>query len=413
MNPFPLALRNLARNPRRTALSLAVVASGAAAIVLTAGFVRFSFDGLREAMIRGGLGHLEIAVASELGRRDGGTLDRPPGLAGWGSLRDEIERLPPVVAAEATIHVMGLAQGADGRALAFAGVGVEPGRERAMGFVTKLRAGAHLPEAPPAAGDDPVLVAVGLAESLAANVGDPLTLLTTRDDGMLNALDVRVAGLFTTGVAELDTRLLKLPLLSAMRLAETDQVSNLLVVIDDTAATEAAQVEVERLVAGRQPALAVTPWTARAPFYGQVRDLYLGIFAFLGSVVVLLVVLASSNTLVMTVFERLRELGTLRAIGTTPTQIAGLLLAEAVWLGLLGGALGAALGAAGVSGLNALHLEMPPPPGAVDPIDLRLTLVPEAMAGAAALMVVVLAVAALVPIARAIRIRIVDALGHA
>jgi putative ABC transport system permease protein len=158
--------------------------------------------------------------------------------------------------------------------------------------------------------------------------------------------------------------------------------------------------------------LAVTPWPERAPFYGQVRDLYLGIFAFLGSVVVLLVVLAASNTLVMTVFERLRELGTLRAIGTTPAQIVALLLAEALWLGALGGALGAALGALGVAGLNALDLRMPPPPGAVDPLDLRLAYVPEAMAGAALLMLAVLALAALVPILRVLRLRVVEALGH-
>jgi putative ABC transport system permease protein len=382
--------------------------------VLTAGFVVFSFDGLREAMIHGGLGHLEIASAAELERRGAGTLDRPAdaGLADWRQLRERIERLPHVAAAGANLHLMGLVQRADGGALSFVGVGVEPDRERAMGFVTKLRRGEALPDLSPEPGDDAALLAVGLAESLGAEVGERLTLLAAREDGMLNALDVRVAGLFTTGVAELDTRMLKLPLVSAARLVESEHVSNLLVALDDTAATESAAAAARALVAGREPALAVTPWSARAPFYGQVRDLYTGIFVFLGAVVVLLVVLASSNTLVMTVFERMRELGTLRAIGTTPGQIAAMLLAESLWLGLLGGALGAAAGAAGVVGLNALALKMPPPPGAVDPIDLRLALVPEAMACAAALMLAVLVVAALVPILRATRIQVVEALGH-
>lgn len=414
MNPFPLALRNLARNRRRTALSLAVIASGAAAIVLTAGFVRFSFDGLREAMIHGGLGHLEVASAAEVARRGAGTLDRPAdaGVDGWRELRDELERLPDVAAVGANLHLMGIAQREGGAAVSFVGVGVEPASERAMGFVTKLRQGEALPDAPPAAGDDVALLAVGLAESLGAAVGDRVTLLAARGDGMLNALDVRVAGLYTTGVAELDTRMLKLPLASAARLAESERVSNLLVALDDTAATERARDAAVGLLARRSQPLAVTPWTARAPFYGQVRDLYLGIFNFLGAIVVLLVVLASSNTLVMTVFERMRELGTLRAIGTTPGQIAALLVAEALWLGLLGGALGAAAGWAGVHGLNALGLQMPPPPGAVDAIDLRLAVVPEAMAGAVGLMTAVLLVASLVPILRAVRIEVVEALGH-
>jgi putative ABC transport system permease protein len=414
VNVVSLALRNLARNRRRTALSLAVVAAGTAALVLTAGFVRFSFDGLSEAMIHGGLGHLEIAAAAELERRSAGTLDRPAsaGLDDWRPLRDELERLPGVAAVGANLHLMGLAQKPGGASVSFVGLGVEPDRERRMGFAIRLRSGAALAEAPPAPGADPVLLAAGLAESLDARVGDVVTLLGADPDGMLNALDVRVAGIVTTGVADLDTRWLKLPLASAQRLAQTERVSNLLVVLDDTGRTDAAAAELRARLAGRAPALAVTPWHERAPFYRQVRDLYSGIFRFLGTIVFVLVVLAASNTLVMTVFERMRELGVLRAMGATPGQISALVAAEALWLGLLGAAAGALLGAGGLAALNAAELRMPPPPGAVDPIDLRLAWVPEAFAGAAALMLLVLALAAIFPILRAIRIRVVDALGH-
>ena len=413
MNFARLALRNLARNRRRTALSVAIVACGTAAIVLVAGFVRFSFDGLSEAMIRGGLGHLEVAAASEVAGRAAGTLDRPAasGLAGWRELRQELERLPDVAAVGATLHVMGLAQKEGGASVSFVGVGVEPDRERAMGFTTRLKAGRPLSEAEPAAGADTVLLARGLAESLHAAPGDSVTLLAAGTDGMLNALDVRVVGVYTTGVAELDSRFVKLPLATAARLLQVETVSNLLVVLDDTAETDAAGAGVRALVAGRTPSLAVVPWYERAPFYAQVRDLYTGIFRFLGAVVLLLVVLAVSNTLVMAVFERMRELGTLRAIGTTPGQLAALLAAEAAALGAVGAACGAVLGAAGVAAINAAAWQMPPPPGAVDPIDLRLAYVPEAFAGAGALMVAVLLVAAIFPIVRAVRVSVVEALG--
>jgi putative ABC transport system permease protein len=414
VNLLALALRNLERNRRRTALSLAIVGCGAAAIVLTAGFVRFSFDGLREAMIHGGLGHLEVTAADAVAARGAGGLDRPPSarLEEWQRLRGELEALPGVVAVGANLHVMGLAQRAGGAAVSFVGVGVEPDRERRMGFATKLRDGEPLAETPPAAGEDGVLLARGLAESLGARVGDTVTLLAADSSGLLNALDVRVRGLYTTGVAELDTRMAKLPLASAARLAQTESVSDLLIALDRTERTAEAERAVARLLAERAPGLTVVPWTARAPFYAQVRDLYSGIFRFLGAIVVLLVVLAASNTLVMTVFERMRELGTLRAIGTTPGQIAALLLAEALWLGAFGAVLGAAGGGLGIALLNAAHLQMPPPPGAVDPIDLQLAFVPAAFFGASLLMLAVLAVAAIVPIRRAVRIRVVDALGH-
>lgn len=409
-----LGLRNLARNPRRTATTLAVVAAGTVALVLTAGFVRFSFDGLAEAMIHGGLGHLEVVAGAALDGRAPSALDRPleHALSDWRPLRDELERLPHVAAVGANLQVMGMAQGPDGRSASFAGVGSEPERARSMGFEKKLRRGELLPDAAPAEGEDRALVALGLAASLGVEPGDVVTLLATDVDGRLNALDVRVAGLVTTGVQELDTRWLELHLASAERLVGPGLASDLLVGLDDTAATGEALGAVATAVAGREPPLAVVPWTERALFYEQVKNLYAGIFWFLGSIVFVLVVLATSNTLAMTVMERIRELGTLRAIGTGRGQLAAMILAEAVWLGLLGGVLGGVAGALATAGLNAANLHMPPPPGAVDPIDLKLAYVPEAFGGAVLLMVVVLALAALAPIARAVRMEVVDALGH-
>jgi putative ABC transport system permease protein len=92
--------------------------------------------------------------------------------------------------------------------------------------------------------------------------------------------------------------------------------------------------------------------------------------------------------------------------------VAALLMAEACWLALLGALSGALLALGAVAAVNAADLHMPPPPGAVDPIDLELALVPSAFAGAGLLMLVVLLAAAALPAARAARLRIVDALGH-
>lgn len=116
------ALRNLTRNRRRTAISLAVVAAGTIALLLTAGFVAFSFAGLSEAMIHGGLGHLELARASAVENRQA-TLERSlaDGLEDWAALQAEIETVPGVLAASPTLHVAGVASTADGRSTAYLG----------------------------------------------------------------------------------------------------------------------------------------------------------------------------------------------------------------------------------------------------------------------------------------------------
>jgi putative ABC transport system permease protein len=403
-----MALRNLARNQRRTLISLLVIATGTVALVVTAGFIAFSFRGLGEALVRGGLGHLEVVAAEAVG---GTRVDRPvnEALADWQGLRARLEALPEVAAAGANVHLMGMVSLGETSA-SFVGVGVEPDREAAMGFTTRLRDGEPLPAPAPPPGDDQVLLARGLAEALDAGTGDVVTLLALTPDGMLNALDLRVAGVLTTGVQDLDTRFLKVHVATAQRLLQTEAVSDLLLVLADDVSLAAGERAVEQLVVGHQPPLVVLDWQARAPFYGQVRNLYLGIFWFLGTVILVLVVLSTSNTLMMTVLERTRELGTLRAIGTSRAQVAAIILLEALWLGLLGGLLGSVLGAAAIAGINAAGLKMPPPPGAVDPIDLQLAAVPEAFAGAIALMLVVLAVAAAVPVLRVVRLRVAEAL---
>ena len=408
-----IALRNIFRNKRRTLLSLVIVSVGTVGLILTAGFVRDSFDGLRDAVIQGGLGHLEVAPASDTAGA-ASPADRsgsPPALRGWRTLRTTIEGRPHVRAAGAVIQFTGVATNGEHSA-AFVGLAVEPDRERRMGMETKLKGGTGLPEKETAAGDERVLLGVGLARALAVVPGDIIAVMAATPDGSLNAVDMTVDGLFTTGFQELDSRILKTQVVTGQRLLGTELVNSLIVGLADTSATRQEEVELQRAFAGNVQPLSVLDWETRAPFYSQVRALYSGIFAFLGTIVTVLVVLSISNTMLMSVLERVREFGVLLAIGTTRAQLARLLIFEALWLALFGVIAGSALGLALVNVINVLKIDMPPPPGAVDPIQLTLAAVPTDVMAICAFMTVILAGAAVAPILRVSRLRIVDALGH-
>ena len=405
-----IALRNLARNRRRTALSLLLIVSGSVALLLTAGFIRYSFNGLREAIVRGGLGHLEVAPVQDL---EASPLERSgsPGLSEWEGTRRRIEAVPHVLAAEGAIRLTGLISKGD-RTVAAMGLGIEPEREYRMGFETKLRAGSYLSDNPPAEGEDAVVLGLGLARALGVSPGDIVTLTAVTTDGTLNAYDMTVTGLITTGLQDLDARFFKAHLASAQRLLGTGNVSSLLVALDDTGRTLEVAAVVRSQIDAERPGLAVADWESRATFYGQVKALYSGIFWFLGGIVFVLVCLATSNTLLMAVLERVREIGTLLALGTSRGQVAAIVVLEALWLGLFGATLGNLLGFGLASAINAAHFKMPPPPGAASGIDLMLELAFSDFALVAVVMLAVVSVAATLPVLRAVRLRIVEALGH-
>jgi len=407
-----IALRNLARNRRRTLLSLLIVAAGTVGGLLTAGFIRFSFEGLREAIIHGGLGQLEVLPRSDMDE-SGPSPERPgvPGMAEWEAVQGEIEAMPHVLAAGAVVQFAGMLSRGEKSAAVLA-LANEPERERRMRFELKMRGGDPLPDTPPPEGEDVVLLGTILARNLGAETGDVLTLLGITADGTLNALDLRVTGLITTGLQELDSRIVRMHLASAQRLLGTQNISSLVVGLDDTSRTAEVQAALESRLGGRVPSLAVVDWKTRAPFYGQVESLYLGIFWFLGSVIFILVCLSTSNTLMMSIMERVREVGTLLAIGTSRVQVAAIVLFEALWLGLLGALAGDIIGLALVAVINRLAIQMPPPPGATGGIELQLATAPADFAVAVLFMLAILGIAAVVPVGMSIRLRIADALRH-
>lgn len=409
-----IALRNLARNRRRSLLALLVVAAGAAGLLVTAGFVRYSFDGLSEAIVHGGLGHIEVLPADDVAESvlPGERAGRPPNMASWQEVRARIEALPGVRASGATIQFAGVAT-YDGRSASFVGAGNEPDRMQVMDIETRLRAGAPLPLVPPVPGNDAAIVGVGLARALGVSPGDTLTIMVSTVDGSLNAVDVAVLGLFSTGLQELDARMLQVHLQTAQRALGTTAVTSLIVGLHDASEVAAVEAALTTTLAGGAQPLTVLGWQVRAPFYQQVRGLYLGIFVFLGTIVALLVVLSAANTLLMSMLERTREFGTLLAIGTARRQLATLILLEANWIAVLGGAAGCVISVAVAVLLGILQIKMPPPPGAVDPVDLALLLAPADFLWAMLAMAVVLSCAAVPAILRLARLRIVEALGHA
>lgn len=402
-----LAFRNVFRNRRRTAMTLLMVAGGVAGLLLAGGYFQFMTDGLRENTIRNGLGHIQVFNAEHFRRDEVRVLDT--GIDDWRQVAARVTSLPHVRGVAPRIEFYGMVSNGQKSSI-YMGSAIDPDAERSLGFTPNLVAGHDLDARP---GEDvQALIGKGLAKSMNVGVGDGLTLLAVTADGALNGLDIQIAGIVQTGAAELDARYLRIPLVSALRLLQSARVTNLVVGLDATANTD----RVYRLLAPRMNGLPqqieLRKWIDLATYYKQVRNLFDGIFLFMGAIVFFMVLMSSINTLLMSMFERTREIGSMLAMGTPHLWIVSLFMAEAGVIGLIGAGLGVLGGNLLGALLNGLNFRLPPPPGFTVGILFHVLHVPGIMIGSSLLVVVSLMLASILPAVRASRLRITEALAH-
>jgi putative ABC transport system permease protein len=395
-----IAFRNVFRNRRRSAITLLVIVFGAVGLILFGGYKQQTFRALRESTIRSRLGHLQIYKRGFATNEAKKPLEF--GLDNVAELRRAVESDKRVKMTAAQITLMGLISNGD-KSETFLATAVEPQKEKQMNG-QRLVSGTDLPENE----SDAVILGRGLAASMHAKPGDYLTLMTTTSTGSLNAADVRVAGIFMSGIKEYDDRAVKMPIAGAQQLLQTKKVERLIVMLNETDDTQAVRADLAR----RLPQIEMKDWSELASFYHQVVMLYNGIFGFLGLIVSAIVVFSVANTILMSIFERTREIGTLMAMGTTRSRVARMFLAEGLVIGVLGAIAGVAGGALLANVINHGHVMLPPPPGYTVGYPLRMLMSPSILITAAVISIVTATISSIVPALKASRMKIVDALGH-
>ena len=392
---------NTRRNRRRSLVTAAIAALGTAAILLAGGFALSTYQGLAEASART-TGHLVLARTAQFDGFEDTPLQH--GLTDAQALRQRLLADPAVRQVLPRVEFGGLISNGD-KSVIMMGVGIEPDAEFAVkGPFLTVEAGRELAGAERGA----VMLGAGLARNLKAQPGASLTLLAGTTEGAMNALDVTVAGVVSTGVPEIDQRLVYTDVATAQRLLVTDRVSSLGIFLDRMEATLPARAR----LGASLPDLALRTWEEQAAFYRSVRALYNRIFGALGLIIGVIVVVVVANAMAMSVIERTREIGTLRALGTRPGQLLQPLAMEGLLLGAAGGAIGAAITVAVSVALQLFPVMMPPPPGRSIGYPLLITLDAGLMLATLGLVTVLVALASGWVARRTVRLPVVAALGH-
>ncbi len=385
---------------------IAVVAFGFAAFALAGGFIAQTFEGLREGTVRS-VGDLQVVDRRAVGKAEEATLEY--GLQDAKRARAIGAADPDVASVLPRIDFVGLATNGT-KSVPFLGVGVDPGPEAAATLAPEL-----IVEGKYLAGDggDGVVLGTGLAAALNVKPGDRITMMATTPDGSLNAVDGIVEGLADVRIKELNDRYLVGGMGLVSRLLQSSEtVSKLVVFLKKGRDEERAAARLGKAFEAAGYPIVIRRWRELATFYEQVKLLYVGIFGFVGAVLVVIVILSAAIVMTMSVTERTREIGTLRAIGTRPSRVLRQFLAEGVVIALAGCLAGAVLALVVRSALNASGIILPPPPGATHGMPINVKFYALAYEAGLAAMVATMCVASYFPARRASRIAIVDALTH-
>jgi putative ABC transport system permease protein len=396
------AWQNTLRNRRRSLVTVSIAALGTAGILLAGGFALFTYQSLAEAAARQS-GHLVLGQPAQFTDEEDTPLQH--GLGNVAELRTSLLADPQVRAVLPRVEFSGLISNGD-KSVVMMGLGVEPDAEFSVkGPFVSMTAGDVLASG---TSEPEIMMGEALARNLKAQPGSSLTLLASTSDGALNAMDVRVKGVFSTGVPDVDKRLLYADIATAQKLLNSPKVSTVGVFLSRMEHTGVAQAR----LAAANPALMVQTWEDQAFFYKSVRDLYNRIFGALGTIIGLIVVFVVTNAMSMAIIERTREIGTLRAMGTLPKQLLATLSLEGMVLGGVGALSGAAL-ALGVSlFLYVVPVEMPPPPGSSKGYPLNISIEPSLYLITIAAMVALTMLASAWVARKTVHMSVVQALAH-
>jgi putative ABC transport system permease protein len=409
-----IAFRNVFRNRRRTLLTLSSIVLGSAALIDFDGYRNFADWGLREMYIRSQLGHIQIYKKGYRASK---------GMNPFAYLIPNSEDIKKTVTetlgdrlkvVTARLEINGLIT-KGGQSFNFIAQGIEVEAERKMSALDdgtssalKVRRGESLNDNE--AGS--VLLGNVLCEALGVADGDMLSLMGASAIGALNATDLVWKGCFSTVSKEYDKVAAIMPLADAKRFSATEDVLKLVVMLKKTEMTDGAMKDLQKAFADKGYDLEMVSWFELADYYKQVMVFLSGMFMVIATIIVFVVVFSIINTLTMSVFERVQEIGTIRAMGAEGASIVRLFIIEGIMLGLIGGAIGIASGGLVSLIVNNARILLPPPPGGSESFLLQLRLYPSSFVMGFCIAVGASFIASIYPAMKAAKLKVVDALRH-
>jgi ABC-type lipoprotein release transport system permease subunit len=326
--------RNIWRNPRRTAVILIAILTGVWSMVFLGALMR----GVADQMVRNGIdtltGHIQVHRA--------GYRNDP-------SIENRIEDIKTV---EIAFHAVlpNNAQTADRirvnavmsnakHSIGVTLVGIQPEREAGISFIGHaVREGTYLPP------DDMygILIGKGLVDDFETKLGHKVVLMSQDSHGEIASRAFRIKGIFRTELKTTERQFVFVTMAAAREMLKVDGISEAAILLSSHEdATRVASALRDELPSGDYE---VQTWRELLPMVTAILTLYDGLIFLWFIVVFVAMAFGIVNTILMAVYERIREFGLLRALGMKPSGIVKQVLTESVMLLAVGLSAGTMLG---------------------------------------------------------------------
>ena len=398
---WKIALRNVFRNRRRTAFSLAVIIVGSSVFLVLLGFIGETLSST-ERSLACETGAVQVADDRLFEQTGSGydyliAPDNREQVVRW------VAEQPEVIGVSWELSFAGLVGDESGSTLVL-GRGIIP-CNCVEDYECLVTTGAPLPEDSSRA----VILGAALARKLNVQPGDRINIATGTVSGNFNAATVDVIGTLRYSLEAVEEQLGLFPIGFVQRLLRTDGVERILIGLDRLDRADAFAARLDAALQDSEIPLSTRTWKELNPSYESLSSFYTAFSGLAGIAVFALVFFSVVEVLTLSFLERTREIGTQRAFGTSRGRVFRTFLLEGVLLGLIGAVLGVFFGSVLAGVFNAIGFEWTPP-GAAIPQPLRLNLSPSTVIIPLATVLLATLTSAVIPAWKSSRQSIVDAL---
>ena len=343
-NLFKIAFRNLLRYKRRTLLTASLVTIGVVFVLLfisiSGSFKNMMVGQMTDSM----LGHLEVHRKGYLASIDNLPLNLNLKLQAYRKLEGILKQEPEVEAFSPRIKFGGMFS-------TFVETtnirlnGVYPDLE----FKTVPLLTSRIVKGAKTLNKGEIFIPDLLSTGMKVNVGDTVVVIATNKDGSVNGKQFKVVGVLesVSGPGGRDGYIHIEDAMETLRVEEME-ISEVAIRLKDFSRLNTFTEKLEGLLSGElnkegKPIFEVHTWEKLSPFYNIAR--MIDVMAFFIKLMLIAVVLVSiMNVMIMAVYERIREIGTIAAIGTLPGKILSMFVLEGLFLGTMGALAGDLIG---------------------------------------------------------------------